>query len=158
MSMGPSIGLIGDKETIRKLKRLASVDIRRALARGSRAGAKVLLPIARANAPILKHAKKGRVKGALRNAIKVRATKRSRRYVGAVVTVRGGGEQFKGDQFYAGFQEWGWLPGKRGGTAPRGKRVPPKLFLERAAKQSWQAAVARATALIRVHVEQAAAK
>jgi hypothetical protein len=51
----------------------------------------------------------------------------------------GRGTFFVGDQFYGGFQEFGWKPGKRGG--PRGAEIPGKHFMEKAFKAGAPAAI-----------------
>ncbi len=131
MSDGISIGLSGDKKYMRKLERLCKKDARRALAQGTRAGAKVLLPIVKSSAP--------RRSGALRRIGKVRATKRSRRFVGATVTV-----QASSEKWYAPFVEWGT------------KHIKRTLYVERAAKRAWRSAVIRAVSIAKNHIEQAA--
>lgn len=49
--------------------------------------------------------------GALRQSIKIRAGKFSRRRI--VVRVTTGDRTLKGKRFYSGFQHWGWRPGIR---------------------------------------------
>lgn len=104
-----------------------------------RAAAKVILPRARANAP--------KQTGQLRKALRVRALKRSRVYVGARVTV-GADKWYTGDTFYAAFVEFGHKIGKRPSKniikSGRDKRqeVPGKHYLEKAGEQSASAAVA----------------
>ena len=54
---------------------------------------------------------------------------------------------FKGDQFYGGFQEYGWTPGKRMGRKGRKKvkgagHVPGKYFLKNAFNASANDALA----------------
>jgi HK97 gp10 family phage protein len=131
MSDGVSIGLVGDQAYMRKLERLAKKDSRRALAKGTRAGAKVLLPIVKGSAP--------RRSGHLRTVGKVRATKRSRRFVGATVTV-----QAPADRWYAPFVEWGT------------KHMSGVRYIERAARRAWRSATIRAVSVIKNHIEEAA--
>ena len=149
----------GDQELIRKLERCSRTDAKRAIRRGTRAAAKIVMPRARQLAPILggklgrdvrgRYKQVGRVdkrrtRGLLRRAIRVRATKRSRRYIGAVVTLGEG--FFKGETFYGAFQELGWKTGKRG--SENRKQIPGKHFMERAAKEKEDEAVRVASEII----------
>lgn len=76
---------------------------KKALRNGLRAGAKITTAAARAVAPVRT--------GQLRRAIRTKAAKRSRRYIG-VKTMIGEG-YFKGETFYGAFVEFGWKTGKR---------------------------------------------
>ena len=133
-----------DKELIRKLERFTRRDAKRAVRRGTRAGAKIVIPRARELAPVLKKRTKRRMPGLLRRAIRVRAAKRSRRYIGAVVILGAG--FFKGETFYGAFQELGWKTGKRG--SENRKQIPGKHFMERAAKEKEDEAVRVASEII----------
>jgi HK97 gp10 family phage protein len=85
--------LSGDKELrqhLRAMKKKANGAIRR----GSRAGSKVVKPVAQFSAPFLT--------GKLQQSIKVKALPRSRSYVGTQVTFA-----FDDGSFYGGFQEYG---------------------------------------------------
>ncbi len=119
----------GTEQLKRHLDQLADVEIRKILRKAMRAGAKVILPAARANAPV-------GASGAVRRGIRVRAAKRSRRYIGITVTLGKG--FFQGDEFYGAFQEFGWKTGKRKSSNRR--QVPGKHFLQRAAEQKGKAA------------------
>lgn len=148
MADGFAIQVKGGAALRRKLRELADKDVKAVMRKALRAGAKVVLPEARSNAPVLT--------GKLKRNIRVRSAKRSRRYVGATVTTSEG--FFKGDDFYTAFQEFGWRKGKRGPNAWRinkkGKRVrrrskfqqiafgrvPGKHFMERAARSKGKAA------------------
>lgn len=71
--------------------------------------------------------------GELRRSIKVRATKRSRRWVGAVVTIS---RKLGQDGFYAGFVEWGTkYPKSKKGTRKSGLRVQPTNWMEKGIKR-----------------------
>lgn len=75
-----------------------------ALRTGTRAGAKLVLAAAKANAPV--------DTGALRDNLKIKPIKRSRKYPGRIGFVIGnydveGGSLFRGDTFYAGMVEYG---------------------------------------------------
>jgi len=152
MSDGVTIQVVGDKELIAKLDRLEKRDARRVLRRAHRAAAKQILPKARGLAPVLRR-QKGRVQrhapGLLRRAIRVRAAKRSRKFIGAVVTIGKG--FFKGETFYGGFQEWGW-------RTRRGRTIAGKLFMEEAAKRAGPGAAQRAIQMIKQGIEQAATR
>ncbi len=173
MSEGVYLQVVGDKEWIRKLTRLEKRDSRRILRQAFRAGAKMIADKAKQLAPggRAKGQKRSKATGRLRKAIRVRAAKRSRRYIYYVARV--GAEWFKGETFYAGFQEWGWHAGKRGrsskeyraaaqearrrGATFRGRRfVKGKFFMKRAAQQTGRAAAAKAISMIRSGIEQAA--
>lgn len=142
MPDGVTIQLVGDVDLIRKLGRLEKRDAKKAVRRGTRAGAKIIHPVARSLTP------KGEEGGGTqRQAIRVRATKRSRNFIGAVVRLSV--EWFRGKIFYGGFGEWGWK--SRGG-----RQIPGKLTMERAAKRAGRQAGHKATTVIRDEIEQAA--
>lgn len=111
----------------RKLEALGR-DVKPVMRKAMRAGGKVILPAVKANAP--------EISGRLKRGIRLRAAKRSRRYVGITVTSSKG--FFKGDDFYTAFQEFGWKTGKRGTNKRRS--VPGKHFMERAARSKGKAA------------------
>ena len=75
--------------------------------------------VAKANCP--------RKSGQLLASITIRK-KRSRRYKGACYSVRCGAGMFKGDTFYGGFLEYGYLHGSRK-LGPMRKFIPAKPFL-----------------------------
>jgi len=72
--------------------------------------------------------------GALRNAVKIKALKRSRKQFGAVVQAGNQTGNIR-DEFYGGFQEWGW-------KLRNGVKKPGTRFMKKAAKQKRAAAVA----------------
>jgi HK97 gp10 family phage protein len=119
----------GAKELKRKLDELADKEVKKIVRQAMRAGAKVILPKAKAYAPV-------GATGNLRRAIKVRAAKRSRKYIGVNVTLGEG--FFIGDAFYGAFQEFGWKTGKR--KSAKRRQVGGKHFMQRAAEQSGKAA------------------
>jgi HK97 gp10 family phage protein len=160
---GIRIKLVGDKELLRKLDRLQKKDARKAIRRGLRAGAKILAVETKRLVP--------KVTGAIKRAVRVRAGKRSRRYI-AVLAMIGEG-WFKGDSFYAAQQEMGWHAGKRtgysktykaGAKAARGRAymgrrwIEGKHFMERAAQNRGRAAANAALNIIRQEVEASARK
>ena len=119
----------GGASLSRKLNALANTEMKKIIRKALRSGAKVILPVARANAPV-------GATGNLRKSIKIRAAKRSRRYVALNVTL--GKRFFVGDEFYGAFQEFGWKTGKRGSVKRRA--VAGKHFLQRAADTKGKAA------------------
>lgn len=152
--MAETIELVGDRELIRKLRHLETVVARKAIRKGLRAGAKIITAEARRQAPVGESRK-------LRRAIKTRAAKRSRRYIG-VVTQLGAGD-FMGETFYGAFQEFGWHIGKRRGgkktrRQARGRRFRKGVhFIERAAMTHGGKAGFIATATIKREIEAAMA-
>lgn len=94
----------GLKEAIDKFRNtLPKKTVAASLRKGIRAGQKIITATAKGMAP--------RKTGALSAAIKTRAIKRSRNYVGLKTTV--GESWFQGEQFYGAFQEFGWKSGNR---------------------------------------------
>lgn len=104
--------LTGDAELNRKLRELGGPKQKAAIRKASRAALKPVAAAAKANAP--------KRSGRLRKSIKVKAIKRSRSRVGSRVTTSKTDNQFKGRQFYSGFQEYGWRVGKRATNADLG--------------------------------------
>lgn len=82
----------------RPLKQLETRLQRKVIRQALRAGARVILPEAKANAPV------GET-GNLKDSIRVWALKRSRRRIG--VKVGSSTHAYKGDQFYGAFIEFG---------------------------------------------------
>jgi HK97 gp10 family phage protein len=101
----------------------AQKEVRKAVRRGSRAGAKIVQAEAKRNAPV--------DTGALVAGIKVRSIKRSRRYIGTNCTIR-----VKGGVKYAGFQEYGT------------KRNPATKYMTKAVKSQESSAMAAFSAAI----------
>ena len=119
------------------------------------AGARVVQKEAKAKTPVLSiaNAKKAKYRkpGTVRDAIRVRTSKRDRRdgNVGVFVNVKPAkagqrGAKNPNDPFYWRWQNWGWNPARNGETkrtrralvksgAP--KRIPGKRFLEKAAEK-----------------------
>ncbi len=91
--------ITGDKKLDRKLKKLGSPKlIKKVIKKGLRNGSKPIQKEAKRNAPVGKT-------GQLKKNVKLRAQKRSRKSIG--VNVQVGEGDFKGDQFYAAFIEYG---------------------------------------------------
>ncbi len=97
----------GPEELLLQLKDLEAKVSGNLMRKALRAGSKICAAQMRADAPV--------VSGATRDAIKVKAMKRSRNRVGMAVSVGMG--WFKGTTFYAGFVEFGHKIGKRPGKA-----------------------------------------
>ena len=135
MADGIDIQVRGDKALRAKLNQIADVELKKILRRAMRDGAKVILPQARANAPV-------GATGRLKKAIKVRSAKRSRKYVGMTVVL---GEGFlQGETFYGAFQEFGWKTGKR--KSDNRRQIAGKHFLQRAGEAKGKAAGDRVVA------------
>lgn len=151
MSDAVTVKLYGDRELIRKLESFGTRLAKKGLRRATRAGAKVILPEARKLAQVWKGSKKKAEPGLLKRNIKVRAIKRSRRYVGVRVTVDR--KLFTGEAWYAGPQEFGWKTGKRGSSGRR--HVEGKHFLEKAADAKREQAGAMAVSVLRNEIHKA---
>jgi HK97 gp10 family phage protein len=122
-ALGFKIRFEGDKALIRKLKSFEPKVRNRALRKGLRAGSKVLKAEAVRLAP--------KKTGAVKRNIKVRAGKRSRR--GITMEVRIGKEgNYKGDQCYGAFAEFGTKDRRKRSTGQRTGRVQGLHFMERA--------------------------
>jgi len=91
------VTLIGEKELLKKLKRIPAKDAKKAIRKGTRAGAKMLVPEVKANTP--------KRTGLLKKSVKVRSLKKSRVRTG--VAVQMGKGAFVGKTFYGGFAEYG---------------------------------------------------
>lgn len=90
--------LQGDKELIAAMNALTPALEKKVLRTALRAGGKPILAQAKSNAPFKT--------GQTRRALKLRAMKRSRKNrVGVIVQTKDG--DYKGDQFYASFIEYG---------------------------------------------------
>ena len=135
MAVTGSIKLIGGKELDRKLKALPRKVAKKILRQALRAGAKIILAQAKANAPV--------ATGQLKKSLKVRAMKRTRKgTVGFKVQTKAG--DFKGDEFYGSFLEYGFRRGKRPGKGAEYTReiVPAQPFMRPAFDSKKDEAVA----------------
>lgn len=104
----------GDKKLLARLQKLAGSKFRKSIGKGTRAGAKVILPTVKRNAPS--------DSGKLRKALTVRAMKKSRTFVGHKVTVNA--KKIKSDGkggFYPASVEFGFKHAK-GGAKIRAQR------------------------------------
>lgn len=91
------ITISGDKELIRALKALPRLVARRCLRQSMRPAMKIVQAEAKKNAP--------EDTGLVKKAIKVRAMKRSSKFIG--IDVQLGEGDFKGKTFYGSFLEYG---------------------------------------------------
>lgn len=98
------VRITGDKQVFRHLKELPKNMQNRVLKRAAREAMKPALAATRSAAP------RGKT-GNLRRSIKSKARKRSRVSVGQEIATKS--EWFKGPEYYAAFQEFGWHIGKR---------------------------------------------
>ena len=114
--------LIGEEALRKKLDGLKKTDAKAALRKGTRAGCKVIQKRGQELAP-------KRTKRLARN-IRVRALPRSKKWVGTMVR----GTNYKGDEFYGAFQEFGWRHGPRK-LGDKRKKIEGKHFMERAVKE-----------------------
>ena len=130
--------LIGGKELDNALQELERKLARKIGVQALRAGAKIILAKARANAPVKS--------GALKAAIKIRAgrSRKGERRVRVIV----GDKWFTGDEFYAAFVEFGHKSGKRsGGVTALAKRIARSLRGQsRAARATGGGLAAKGTA------------
>jgi HK97 gp10 family phage protein len=110
----------GVKEIDDKLQTLGKTIARKVLRHGMRAGAKPVAETARRIAPVKS--------GLTKQAIKVKAIRKSRKTFGVAVQVGEG--NYVGKTFYAAFVEFGHKTGKRGST--NRKWVEGQHFMERA--------------------------
>lgn len=90
--------------------------------------------------------------GALRRAIKVSSLKA--KPGNAKVRIQVGKGAYKGDEYYAAFQEWGWKQGKRprGGKTARAndtrKEIPGRHYMENAVVQAGEAAISKINEMV----------
>lgn len=118
-----AIQVEGLKELGETLRNLDAKLVKKVVRKGLRAGAKVVLAEVRASAP----KRTGRMAKAFQITGGGRGVKRGQ--VGLRLQV--GKKWFVGDQFYAGFQEFGWVPGQRGHRLEaRAKRYARELERE----------------------------
>ena len=115
-----SFSLQGDTEITEKLKSFTKSEYKSAVQMGAKNALKPAQQTAKSIAP--------KDTGKLRRAIRIRVLKRSRKRVGARVTIGSHESMFKGKTFYAAFQEYGWKTGKRAsnqdlGVAKRKRRT-----------------------------------
>lgn len=91
--IGGAVKVTGDKELIAKLQAVKTTKAKAAIRKGSRAGSKLVLAEAKTLVPVKT--------GALKQAMKVRALPRSRKWTGTQITMKAE------DVFYGAFVELG---------------------------------------------------
>jgi len=99
-----NVSLSGFKQLERKLNELPKRIRRKVLSQSLRAGAKIIQAEAKARVP--------KDTGELRRSIKVRVGKVKNRGDVKIIVITGAGD-FKGDQYYGAFVEYGYRRGKR---------------------------------------------
>ena len=124
-----AVTIVGAKELQRILKNIPKKVAIKAIKKGSKEGAKIIQRRAKSLAP--------RKTGQTRKAVKARMMKRSRVRVGAIIIVGAG--DYKDDEYYASFQEYGWRQGSRKLGTGR-KQIQGKHFIRNAANQKKRAA------------------
>lgn len=122
--------IVGMDELLAKLQALKKTEAKKALRKGTRAGAKIVAKAAKQNAP--HHT------GKLEKQVKVRSLTRSRRWTGVNVQL---------EIFYGAFQELGF---KHTG----GKEVAAKHFLLKAATDTREQALSEAMQVIKGEIEK----
>lgn len=136
--MSSNIKVQGAESLIKKLDRIGKKDSKKAMRKGTRAGAKVLQSAIKDNAPIRT--------GNLQQSIKVRATKGKKGWVGNTVVLK----SKDADGFYGSFIELGWTAAG-GGTYTHGLH-----FMRDAAKAVGMNAIHRAQLIIAEEIEKLA--
>lgn len=126
---GVTVKIEGAEAIARSLKELPNKVSKGIMRKALRAGAKIVLAKARANAP--------KRTGALARSLKVRAGKTKRGKISIVVQSKEG--DFKGDQFYGAIVELGRKSGSRRQRTGR-KQIKGKFFLHAAYKETKDAA------------------
>ena len=140
MAPAVKLTLVGDRELIKKLKRLKTKDSKAIIRKATRAAAKIIVPRAKELAPVGPKSK-DHSPGQLRRAINVRSMQRSRSRIGARVSM--GARAFAGETYYGSFQNWG----------AKKANIPAIEFLDRAAKQKGKQAGKKARDIIRRELE-----
>lgn len=128
--------ITGNKSLTRMLNALGSPKARELHRKAVRKAARPILEHAKAESPVKS--------GAMRKSLTIKALRRSRRGIGVRVTQKEG--LFKGDQFYGGFQEFGWLTGRRRKKEHRKsnrerRKIPGKWFMRGAGTAKEQEAI-----------------
>lgn len=138
MSFEVEINLVNAQKLQRKLQHLGNKAFKAALRKATREGAKVVKPVARSLAPV--------ATGALKNSLKVKAFKRSRKWIGAKLTTNDKDNLFTGEQFYGAFLEYGT------------KYISAREYLQEAARKSERKALNTATEAALKEIERQATK
>ena len=130
--------ITGIKELDRKLKDLPAKVAKKVLRQALRKGLKPVAAAVKAAAPV--------ESGATKSAVKIKAGKRSTKRITISVTIGAG--DYKGDQFYAAFQEFGW--------SQNGVLHPGKHFMENAFKATSTTALSTTLAAVKSGLEKIA--
>lgn len=131
-----SIHVYGFKELEDALDMVVPALQKKALRVGSRKAAQLVAvdvrkraPVGDADDPHYHRVGEPKSPGTLKKNVKVRALPRSRSTMGHEVNI-GGNQLFVGDQFYAGFQELGWIhTGSKGGRRGNGTPIEGQAFM-----------------------------
>jgi HK97 gp10 family phage protein len=142
----PVIVLQGAKALERKLKQLPAKAEANVWRQGLRAGAKIIQSQAVADAP--------KKSGFLAKNIKVRAMKRKKGRIGILVQTSKG--FYRGDDFYAAFQELGFHIGARRLVAAR-RFIAGRHYMDHAFKSKSQQAADVTLATMKAGIEREAA-
>lgn len=152
-----TILLIGNSELKQKLAGLTDKESKAVIRGAARESLKPIQRMAQDLAP--------RKTGRLRRSIRIRSLTRSRKRIGARITMSKKDTQYTGRTFYGAFQEFGWRPGKRlsrssakEGAIDQRPRVKPREFLRRAAKSSAQTAVNLFNSIVSKHIQRVMSK
>lgn len=137
-----AFAITGIKEIDDKLRDLPAKVIKKLAKSGLREAMRPLLATAKRNAP--------RRTGALRKNIKLRVMTRLRNKKSAVGMRVSGGEDFKGETYYGGFQEFGWQP------KGEGPKVPPKHYMTNAYNHHKGEVVAKFREVMKDAIEESA--
>jgi HK97 gp10 family phage protein len=139
--------ITGMEETRKALDNLDREVQKKILRKGLRKGCKVMLRIAKADAPFKT--------GKLKRNIKIRSG--GVKYGKLRMTVGIGNKDYTGEAFYAAFLLYGWRVGSRKlGDARR--QVPPNNFLRRAYESAGEQAVTTTLESWKELIEQEASK
>lgn len=105
MSASVDLTSTGHQEVQAALARLSGPQAKQVIRQSSREALRPLLTTIKANCPVRS--------GKMRQSIKIRSLKRSRKFVGATITVGDKEKAYVGKQFYASFIVFGWKTGSR---------------------------------------------
>jgi hypothetical protein len=140
--------LQGGKELDAALRNLEQKQARKVVGASLRVGAKIIQRVATELVPVLQVPRSDRTAGALKKAIKVRASKKRSRDGSVTIFAGPGRGFFKGDEFYGGPIEFGWKHGKRGQRSDAAaKRIAKQLMRQsRAFRKQGGGLAAKGTA------------
>jgi HK97 gp10 family phage protein len=142
------IFLVGSGVIAEHLRGLSSNETKIVIQNACKEALKPAQQTARAMAP--------RRTGRLRQSIRIRVLKRSRKRVGARITTNQSDNQFTGKTFYGAFQEFGWKTGKRG--SPNRRPVAARKFMKNAIAAHRDQALDIFRGVLRDHVRKVVSK